>query len=80
MKKHPKYTAARAVVIYDDMSKKLLLPYKHGDHTDLVPLLTKLLYQAGEEFFPQSDIIVPVPLHQIRLMKRRYNQAALLAH
>lgn len=37
------------------------------------------MVRAGQEVLAQSDIIVPVPLHRWRLLKRRYNQAALLA-
>lgn len=77
-KKQP-FHKARAAFKYDDFSKKLILPFKHGDHIELTPLLTHLLLQAGKDLFPDIDIILPVPLHRFRLMKRKYNQAALLA-
>ena len=37
------------------------------------------LEAAGAELFPGADFLIPVPLHRWRLLKRRYNQAAVLA-
>ena len=38
------------------------------------------MYVAGSDIFAAGiDVIVPVPLHYTRLLKRRYNQSALLA-
>ena len=39
-----------------------------------------MLYVAGKDIFKEGvDLIVPVPLHYTRLIKRKYNQSALLA-
>lgn len=73
------FSKARAAFKYDDFSKHLILPFKHGDHIELTSLLTNMLAQAGNDLFPEIDILIPVPLHRFRLMKRKYNQAALLA-
>lgn len=70
---------ARAAFKYDDFSRQLILPFKHSDHIELTTLLTNLLYQAGGDLFEEADILIPVPLHRFRLMKRKYNQSALLA-
>jgi ComF family protein len=79
IKQKPKFKQARASLIYTDSSKKLILPYKHGDALHFTPLFTNWLFHTGKDFFPEIDIIVPVPLHWTRLIKRRYNQAALLS-
>lgn len=79
LKKKPLYHRARAAFLYDDFSKKLILPFKHADKIEHLPLLVNLLNQAGKELLPESDILIPVPLHPFRLMKRKYNQSALLA-
>ena len=34
---------------------------------------------AGAELIADADLILPAPLHRWRLLRRRYNQAALLA-
>lgn len=70
----------RSAYLYDDFSKKLILDFKFHDKTDLASFLAKMLYVAGKDIFAEGvDLIVPVPLHYTRLIKRRYNQSALLA-
>jgi len=73
------YKRARAVLAYDDASRDLVLAFKHGDQTHLTVTLVAMLLKAGDEMLRGSDLIVPVPLHWMRMVKRRYNQAALLA-
>lgn len=75
----PRYDRARAVLAYDDHSKSLLLNLKHGDRTDLAPLLGRWLARAGSALLAEADLIAPVPMHRSRLFRRRFNQAGLLA-
>ena len=75
----PSFQKARAAVVYNHDSKKIILPFKHNDRIDLGPLISKLMFVAAEELISDVDIICPVPLHQFRLIKRKYNQSALLA-
>ena len=43
--------------------------------------LAKMLFVAGKDIWDEGvDIIMPVPLHYTRLIKRRYNQSALLCN
>jgi ComF family protein len=65
--------------MYDDASRKLILRFKHGDQLQAVRTLTPWLAEAGADVLASADIIMPVPLHRWRLLKRRYNQSALLA-
>ncbi|HEX5280824.1 MAG TPA: ComF family protein [Micropepsaceae bacterium] len=73
------FDRARSLFKYDDASRGLILGLKHGDRLDHVPGLTRWLGRTGAELLNNADLIVPVPLHRMRLWKRRYNQAALLA-
>jgi predicted amidophosphoribosyltransferase len=75
----PPYGRARAVLRYDDASKAVVLGFKHGDRTDGAPAYGRWLLRAGAELIAEAELIVPVPLHWLRLFARRYNQAALLA-
>lgn len=77
--KPPAFSSARSAYVYDDISKKMILSFKHGSAFHLLPFLTQSLVSAGQEFFKDVDLIVPVPLHWQRLYKRGFNQAALLA-
>jgi ComF family protein len=75
----PWFDKARAILRYDDTSKKPVLALKHADRLDFVPAFAKWLDRAGRELIIETDMIVPVPLHRLRLWKRRYNQSAELA-
>lgn len=74
----PLYSRARAALVYDDLSRDLILGFKHGDQMQSVRTFIPWLKQAGAELLNDADYIVPVPLHYVRLIKRRYNQAAIL--
>ena len=75
----PRYDRARAVLRYDEVSRGLLLGFKHGDRTEGAPAFGAWLARAGGELIADCDVIQPVPLHRWRLFARRYNQSALLA-
>jgi ComF family protein len=60
--------------------RRLVLSFKHGDHTYASKTYIQWMMRAGGGLMAESDIIVPVPLHWTRLCMRRYNQAALLAN
>lgn len=75
----PPFAAARSALAYDDISRELILKFKHGDHLQAVPTLVGMMMRAGGEMIEGVAVIVPVPLHRWRLLRRRYNQAALLA-
>lgn len=76
----PAFARARAVFRYDEGSRGLLLAFKHADRTDAVPAFALWLQRAGEELLEDAELIAPVPLHRWRLLRRRYNQSALLAN
>lgn len=69
----------RSALLYKGVGRKLILGLKHGDRTDLVPAMARWLAQAGGPLITANTLLVPVPLHWSRLLRRRYNQAALLA-
>ncbi|MDR3425785.1 MAG: ComF family protein [Alphaproteobacteria bacterium] len=75
----PNFAAARAAMLYDEGSRKLVLGFKHGDRTYAAKALAVWMHRAGGAFWDKADALVPVPLHRWRLFRRRYNQSALLA-
>jgi ComF family protein len=75
----PRYRKARAALVYDDTSRRLVLPFKHGDRTDMARACGRWMARAGGELLSEAELIAPVPLHWRRLFTRRYNQALLLA-
>lgn len=75
----PAFERARAVLRYDDASKGMILAFKHGDRTDAAPAFGQWMARAGAGLLADADVIAPVPLHRWRLLRRRFNQSALLA-
>jgi ComF family protein len=75
----PPFARARAALRYDDHSAKMILKFKHADALQLAKIFATWLQQAGTELLTHTDLLIPVPLHRWRLLKRRYNQAALLS-
>ncbi len=56
----------------------MILGYKHSDQTNRAPTFANWMSRAGADLINDCDIICPVPLHHKRLIKRRFNQSALL--
>jgi ComF family protein len=75
----PPYDRARAAIAYDDGSRRIILAFKHGDRIDGASTFGRWMARAGAPVLASADVLVPVPLHWTRLIRRRYNQAALLA-
>lgn len=73
------WAKGRAAFVYKDVGRRLALGLKHGDRLDLVPSLAAWMAHAGRDVLTPDTVLVPVPLHWTRLLKRRYNQAAELA-
>lgn len=78
--KRPMFKTARAALKYNDTSRKMILGFKHADKTYAVQAFAPWLKRAGENMLAEADFLAPVPLHRWRLVQRRYNQAALMAH
>lgn len=76
--KTPPYSKARAIFCYDEHSNKLITSLKYADQTQLAKVYGKWLVRA-EDIIADSDIIIPVPMHYLRFVKRRFNQSALIS-
>lgn len=69
----------RAVVRYDEASKAIILPFKHGSRLDLAPLLAKMMVPEFTKMIDEKTVVMPMPLHFTRRAYRCYNQSAELA-
>ena len=67
-------------MVYDGRSHDLILRFKHADRTDAAPNFAKWMARSVQDLVRGADLVVPVPLHRARLLKRRHNQAALLSN
>ncbi|WP_170575288.1 ComF family protein [Ruegeria atlantica] len=69
----------RAALLYHGRARSLILALKHGDRPELARPAALWMARAGQGLFHDDMVIAPVPLHWSRLLRRRYNQSALLA-
>lgn len=76
---HPLYDRARAAVMLDKVSRRLVHQLKYHDVPGVASLMARLMVPAIRDLTDEADCFVPVPLHRRRLAARRFNQAALLA-
>ncbi len=79
LKRPPPWQAGRAALLYQGKARSLILALKHGDRPELACPAARWMAQAGRELLRSDLLTAPVPLHWSRLLKRRYNQSALLA-
>ncbi len=69
----------RAALMYDENGRRLVLALKHGDRMDLARPAADWMLKAAKPILKPEMLVVPVPLHWMRLFRRRFNQAALLS-
>ncbi|MGO9486920.1 MAG: ComF family protein [Rhodomicrobium sp.] len=75
----PVFSRSRAAAHYSGIVRRLIVRYKFEDKHEPLPLFVKLMCTAGQELLDGAHLLVPVPLHRLRLLQRRFNQSALLA-
>ena len=66
--------------VYDKTLRSMILAFKNS-HSELISILSPIAEAALENssYVDNIDFLVPVPLHWVRLLKRGYNQAKLIA-
>ena len=69
----------RSACVYDDVSKNIMLPFKHASRLKYQTLMARAMINALRDLDIKVDVVIPVPLAYRRLFKRGYNQATLLS-
>lgn len=82
----PVHDGICAAVLYDDLSRAIVLKLKHGGKIGLARLvarhLHRYLYRYLQPHLPVDSggiVLIPVPLHRWRLWRRGFNQSILIA-
>lgn len=74
----PRWDRARAALIYDAASRRIVLDLKRSGRRDGLHVMTGWMQRAGANLIAEADMIIPVPLHYTRLVSRGFNQSAWL--
>lgn len=69
----------RAAMLYGPTGRRIALALKHGDRGELAKPAARWMLRAAAPLLTPGMLVAPVPLHWLRLFRRRYNQAALLS-
>jgi ComF family protein len=75
----PLYSKAYSVFRYNEGSKEIIHKFKYSDATYMAPYLARWMLRSGADAIEECDLIIPVPLHPYKLLRRLYNQSYLLA-
>jgi ComF family protein len=76
----PVFSRARAVARFEDGPARVLVHrLKYGDRGELAAPMGRWMARAGAELLSEADLLIPVPLHRLRLAHRRFNQSTALA-
>lgn len=73
------WSQGRAAVLYDGNGRKMVLALKHGDRHEIAQPAARWMALAARPMLQPGTVLAPVPLHWSRLLRRRFNQSALLA-
>lgn len=73
------WARGRAVMLYKDKGRVLVLRLKHGDRIDLARPCADWMLRVARPILQPGMLLAPIPLHWLCFFTRRYNQAALLS-
>jgi len=75
----PPFDRSRSAVIYNEVARTIVSRMKYGDRPELARFCGRLMAGAGAELWAGEPVLLPVPLHPLRQVGRRYNQSLELA-
>jgi len=75
----PPFDRARSAVIYDAVARSIVSRLKYGDRPELARFCARIMVAGCGELLDGDPVLVPVPLHGGRQLRRRYNQSSEIA-
>lgn len=67
--------------IYDDSIYRIIYQFKQNDELYLADYLSNILKQSLLQIDDKKfDVIIPVPMHPLKLIKKKYSHMVILAH
>jgi len=75
----PPLNRIRAVCVYNETSRQILLPFKHAGRLDRTVLIAQMMRPVFSSLISTDMLVIPMPLHWRRYLFRLYNQSAELS-
>jgi len=82
IKTHYYFDRAWAATLYNDTMRQMIHLFKYGNKTSLRYIFYEFITEFIDTYLipiSQFDLIIPIPLHPVRLRERGYNQSLLIA-
>lgn len=76
----PQFHKARSVWVYNHISARMIKRLKLEDRPEQLSRFAAQLARVASPLMGADSVIVPVPMHWQKLLGRRYNASAWLAH
>jgi ComF family protein len=74
-----KFNFARALFLYNHVSKQVIMKIKKQSDNETARKCCKMIFSKYKDLFKSANLIVPVPSHWTRILKRGYNPASIIA-
>lgn len=75
----PPFGRARSAVLYGEVARSLVSRLKYGDRPEIAAFCARFMARAAADLWGENAVLVPIPLHARRLLRRRYNQSTEIA-
>jgi ComF family protein len=75
----PAFSTARAAAEYEGSLRDIIHAFKYDGRRSLAKPLAAMMREHGSDLLGEADVVVPVPLHPWRRLRRGFNQAHELA-
>lgn len=79
-KDKPSFDKCFTIFEYNEAAKNLVSDFKYKDQTSHAEYFAHMLNNRFHEEIIKTDIIIPVPIDYFKLLRRKYNQAALFGN
>ncbi|WP_410519968.1 ComF family protein [Candidatus Lariskella endosymbiont of Hedychridium roseum] len=73
------YSTAKSVFVYESVTRELIHKLKYSTYYQIAQFFAKLICNRFAENIKNYDVVIPVPMHYLRLKERGYNQSSILA-
>ena len=75
------FNVNRALLEHDEKTSKILYDFKYKNYRDNINFCVEEFYKRNYKLIQSwnAEVIIPVPLHKKRLIKRGFNQAEIIS-
>lgn len=75
------FESARSAAIYEDVMRQAVHELKYNNHINIAPPLAEIMALSFNDtgLAGRADIVIPIPIHRSRQIRRGFNQSEELA-